>query len=127
MSALSKCIVWIKPNGFCDITTLFSEAKFKNETDDNFIQREIAKLKRQKPNLDTTPFIIKTRNEIKQAINLIPNKQKRSLRITQDGVFYYDNNYKTPDQILQEKKQIVREKLKLGEQLNDNDIDLILK
>ena len=69
--------------------------------------------------------MIKTRAEIRNAIEQHSNKKKRSLRMKPNGDFYHDMNHKSPEDIYNEKKSIVKNKLKtIG--LNDSEIDFLI-
>lgn len=123
---LDKVIIWRHHNGNIAVTSLLSSGKRKDETEEEFIQREITKLKSARESLNNASFFIKNRSEVKYAILQHPDSKKRSLRIDPAGNFYHDMNYKTFDEIKRERKNSVRKKLETLGILNEDDIDLIL-
>src|SRR3990167_6161414 len=92
MSSLQKCLIWKEPSGKLRFTSFFAEGMKKNETEDEFITRSIAKMEEDRPVYKTYQRFFSTKSEIKSFLNLSPIKDMGKLRIHPNGELYFDES-----------------------------------
>lgn len=124
MPTLDKVLIVRNIDGTFSRTFFIKEAIPKGKTEDEFIASET---KRVLDNLgNPNEFFIKNKSDLKLISSQAINNKKRSIRCDKNGNLFIDANYKSPKEILDENKSVIRQKLKSGELLNDNDIDILL-
>lgn len=118
---LDKRVVIVNPDGTFSTWTFFKQGMLKNETEDQYIERELNSKILNDKNKDF-PRFFKTKQEFKTAELNHPKKTKRGLKCTSDGVLINDLAYKTPEEIRAEKKVALKNKLKL----TDDEMDFLV-
>jgi len=124
---LDKRIVWRLPDGRVNITVLFTQSMLKNDTEDEFIAREIEKMKSHNPELSNIETFIKTKSELLNTINSHPEGHRLKLNCSKSGQLNLDLNIKLPQDLKKEKSALIKTKLKNQLNLTDEEIDLLIK
>lgn len=125
MKSLSRRIVWRHNDGSIAITTLLYDGMFKDETEDEFIQREINKLQSIRPSLfSATPFI-KEKEEIKTLIAQSTIKDKRALKCNSNGALSIDETYVSQAKKNDLLKSSIKDKLIKSLKLTDNEAEFL--
>ena len=95
-------------------------------TEDQFITTQINNFLKQDKYKHFKAFV-KNKSEVSAMLNNDPSKKVEKLRCDNSGTLSMDLTFKTKDEILKEKKVLIRTKLKTGVPLTDEDVDILLK
>ena len=127
MITLDNRVLFVKQNGLFSTMILFKSAMLKNESEDEFIHREIERKLLNNPELRNCFVLIKHKSELREAVNKTNKKSRHYLRCNKDGVIFVDESIKTSADIYRDKENIVIQKLKSYFNLDDVDIGVILR
>ena len=122
---LDKVKIFRKPDGKIFTVTFFTDAKLQGETDDQFIDRQTRFIKLKFPGLGQLDEFVKTKDEIRSVISNSIIKNKRALRCDKFGQLTIDENHKGKGFELKQKKDALRDKIKLSLNLTEDESKLI--
>ena len=126
MGVLNKVKLWRDEGGRFAITCFLREGMLKNETEDEFIERQTDYLRKNHHQFSKLKEIDSTKQALKEAARSHPNGASHMIRVRNDGSLFLDLDAKTERQIRDEKEQVIRGKF-LGVGLTEEEIDIVLK
>ena len=122
---LDKVKIFKTESGKPEIITFLRTGMLEGETEEDFMVREINKLKQLKPAYKTLPIFEMTKNDVKNVINSHPKGHKRRLEITGGGTLKVKPSIQLQEEINEERETKAKGNLKnLG--LDDEDIETIM-
>lgn len=124
---LDKVVIFVKPNSTVITMYLIQEGMKKNETKQEFVQRQIDKLISARPGIASLPMFIKDRSEVENAFSNSILKEKRALRCGVGGNLYVDQNHVNQDDAVRVIRNSLKLKLKTSLELSDDEIRLLIR
>jgi len=125
MSTLDKVILWRNPDGTVRATYFIREAIKNDETEDQFIERQVDYLRKSHSDFTDLRTFPSTKEDITDQLQK-PKGHWERLRMDPDGTLKIDETIKTKEEVRLEKKQGAIDKLKaIG--LSDDEINAMLR
>lgn len=131
---LEKVVVWENPDGTIAVTYFVKDAIRKDrngnpiETEEQFINRACEKLITANPHFGNQAKRIKQKQEVQSFMNSLTVEDSFRIKIKPNGDLFVDKNHKTDKEKVEEKKNLIRQKLKANNpNLTDEELILLVR